>query len=67
MQNRREFITCLFWKLWTDADFESDFQSAWFAEYQLFQEHRENEIPDIIIDLIQMWTFSWCFESEYAR
>ena len=49
------FLVCLLYDLWTDADFESDFQSDWFAVYQILSEGRFDEIPDAVYDMIEAW------------
>ena len=37
MNHIEEKLIKIYWKLWTSADFESDFQSDWFAVYQEMQ------------------------------
>lgn len=49
------FLVQLLYDLWTSADFESDFQSEWFAVYQILQEGRFDEIPDAVYEMIEIW------------
>jgi len=49
------FLVQLLYDLWTDADFESDFQRDWFAVYQLLQDGKFNEIPNAVYQMIEKW------------
>lgn len=49
------FLVQLLYDLWTDADFESDFQRDWFAVYQLLQDGKFDEIPDAVYQMIEKW------------
>ena len=54
-QTRNKILIILLYHLWTDADFESDFQSDWFAVYQFLQEERFEEIPNGVLEMIEIW------------
>ena len=49
------FLVQLLYDLWTDADFESDFQRDWFAVYQFLQDGKFDEIPDAVYQMIEKW------------
>ena len=55
MGDRKNFLMLLLHSLWTSADFESDFQRDWFAVYQLLQAGKFDDIPDIVLEAINLW------------
>lgn len=45
--------------LWTSADFESDFESDWFAVYQHLQDGSTALLSDAIVTMCYEYTMEW--------
>jgi hypothetical protein len=63
MNQIEEMLMKLYWKLWTSADFESDFQKDWLAVYQRMQEGNHYSIPSQIIEMCFQYLNDWERES----
>lgn len=59
MNTIEEMLMKLYWKLWTSAEFESDFQSDWFAVYQILQEGNHYSIPKPVIKMCFQYLTEW--------
>jgi len=67
MNHIEEKLMKIYWKLWTSTDFESDFQSDWFAVYQEMQAGNHYSIPAAVVEMcfqyLQNWEKNWEKES----
>lgn len=63
MNHIEEKLMKIYWKLWTSADFESDFQSDWFAVYQEMQAGNHYNIPAMVVEMCFQYLQDWEKES----
>jgi hypothetical protein len=63
-EHRQDFLKALYFTLWQSADFETDFQSAWFAVWQLLSEGKEKAISDTVLEMVELWFDDWFKEAE---
>jgi hypothetical protein len=61
-KQRNKILITLLYHLWTSADFESDFQSDWLAVFQFLQDGRFDEIPNGVLEMIEIWTDDYFIE-----
>lgn len=54
-QKRNKILTTLLYNFWVSADFESDFESDWYAVYKKMRAKKFNEIPDLVLQMIEVW------------
>jgi hypothetical protein len=54
-QKRNKILTTLLYNFWISADFESDFESDWHAVYKKMKAKKFNEIPDPVLQMIEVW------------
>lgn len=59
MYDRKLELIEIYRMLWTSADFESDFQSDWFAVYQHLQDGSTALLDDAVIDMCYQYTTEW--------
>lgn len=59
MNSREEKLMKLYWKLWTSADFESDFQADWKNVYKDLQCGNHYKLPDFVIDMVFKYLQDW--------
>ena len=49
----------LYHKLWTSADFESDFERDWKTACNKMREHGENCLPPFIVEMCYEYMVEW--------
>jgi hypothetical protein len=50
----------LYHKLWTSADFESDFERDWKTAYNRMREHGESDcLPPFIVEMCYEYMVEW--------
>jgi hypothetical protein len=59
MSNVEEMLMKLYWKMWTSADFESDFQSDWRAVYERMQLGDHYNIPSVVVEMCFQYLVEW--------
>lgn len=59
MNSVEEMLMKIYWKLWTSADFESDFQSNWLAVYRKMQTGDHYGIPEAVIKMCFQYFIDW--------
>ena len=61
MPTYEEALMKIYWKLWTSADFESDFQRDWKELYNILHEgnHYRFIMQDIIIKMAFQYLQDW--------
>ena len=58
MMTYEEMLMRLYWKLWTSAEFESDFQADWKALYTELQKgnhYQDTTVLKIAFQYLQDW------------
>lgn len=59
MNHIEEMLMKIYWKLWTSADFESDFQSDFFAVYKMMQAGHHYSISEPIVRMCFQYLQEW--------
>jgi len=49
----------LYWKLWTSAEFESDFQSDWKVFYKELQDGEYHDWNPLVIEMAYKYLQDW--------
>jgi len=63
MNMDKEKLIKIYWKLWTSADFESDFQSDWLTVYREMQAGNHYNIPAAVVEMCFQYLQEWEKES----
>ena len=59
MNQIEEMLMKLYWKLWTSADFENDFQEDWRAVYERLQAGDHYSIPPQVVEMCFQYLTDW--------
>ena len=62
--NLEEMLMKIYWKLWTSADFESDFQSDWGAVYREMLAGNHYSLPEDVVEMCFQYLQDWENEKE---
>lgn len=59
MSQVEEKLMKLYWKLWTSANFENDFQKDWRAVYERLQAGDHYSIPPQVVEMCFQYLIDW--------
>lgn len=59
MNTHEEMLMKLYWKLWTSADFESDFQIDWKAVYDVMKIGEHYSLPTVVVEMCFQYLQEW--------
>ena len=65
---RQDLLKSLYFALWQSvlyqSKFEKDFKKDWYYVWQMLTKGKENEIPDYILEMVDIWFDDWFKENE---
>lgn len=65
---RQDLLKSLYFALWQSTLYQSkfaeDFQKDWYRVWQMLDEGRENDIPNYILQMVDIWLDDWFKENE---
>ena len=52
---REKILKKIYKMCFVDPDIKRDLQNDWFYIYQLLDDEKEDEIPDAVLEMIDIW------------
>ena len=53
--DREKILKKIYKMCFVDPDIKRDLQNDWFYIYQLLDDEKEDEIPDAVLEMIDIW------------
>lgn len=52
---KNDKLLSIIWRLWRNNELNNKFMNDWFAVYQNLQEGYFDKIPEVVLDMIDLW------------